>query len=242
MTSLADRLMNSLRGRRTTRIPARRAAQASTESRSTDERSRDVRADGRPETGCSRQPIGSSTTKAFTASASTGCLNSPASLKGSLYYNFSGKDDLVRTYLQNRHARWAARIDEELPPPKRRRQDPRRLRRPSRPVRPTRLPRLRVPQRRRRSPPGSAEELATKDFRTWLHELFGDLVTAAGYATQTNSAAQLVMLYDGANISAPMDHNPAVAVAARDAAADLIETAARARAPRRRAPSRPTTT
>ena len=33
--------------------------------------------------------------------------------KGSLYYNFSGKDDLVRTYLQNRHAKWAARIDEE---------------------------------------------------------------------------------------------------------------------------------
>src|SRR6266851_4982950 len=34
--------------------------------------------------------------------------------KGSLYYNFSGKDDLVRTYLENRHAAWAARIDAEL--------------------------------------------------------------------------------------------------------------------------------
>src|ERR1700712_2701017 len=34
--------------------------------------------------------------------------------KGSLYYNFSGKDELVRTYLHNRHARWAARIDDEL--------------------------------------------------------------------------------------------------------------------------------
>src|SRR3978361_675706 len=34
--------------------------------------------------------------------------------KGSLYYNFGGKDDLVRPYLENRHAKWAARIDEEL--------------------------------------------------------------------------------------------------------------------------------
>src|ERR1700712_4659694 len=34
--------------------------------------------------------------------------------KGSLYYNFSGKDDLVLTYLHNRHAKWASRIDEEL--------------------------------------------------------------------------------------------------------------------------------
>src|ERR1700710_1862347 len=33
--------------------------------------------------------------------------------KGSLYYNFSGKDDLVRTYLHNRHAKWADRIDED---------------------------------------------------------------------------------------------------------------------------------
>ena len=74
--------------------------------------------------------------------------------------------------------------------------------------------------------PGSAEELATKDLRTWLHELFGTLVTAAGYPDKL--AAQLVMLYDGANISAQLDHNPAVAGAARDAAAALLDTAATA--------------
>ncbi len=34
--------------------------------------------------------------------------------KGSLYYNFGGKDELVRTYLQNRHGKWAARIDERV--------------------------------------------------------------------------------------------------------------------------------
>ena len=34
--------------------------------------------------------------------------------KGSLYYNFGGKDDLVRAYLQNRHAKWAARLNERM--------------------------------------------------------------------------------------------------------------------------------
>lgn len=157
--------------------------------------------------------------------------------KGSLYYNFGGKDDLVRTYLQNRHAKWAERIDEELAT--------------------AATPAGKVlaifdaladlfaePDFRgcaflnaaAEAQPGSVEELATKDFRTWLHELFGAIVAAGDFRHPDRLAAQLVMLYDGANISAQMDHNPAVAAAARDAAADLIETAARQapRSPRRR--------
>lgn len=147
--------------------------------------------------------------------------------KGSLYYNFSGKDDLVRTYLQNRHAKWAARIDEELAS--------------------VATPHDKILavfdaladlfaqpdfsgcaflRAAAEATPGSAEELATKDFRTWLHELFSSLVTETGYEDPDKLAAQLVMLYDGANISAQMDHNPAVAVAARDAVAALLVTAA----------------
>src|ERR1700710_2299649 len=137
--------------------------------------------------------------------------------KGSLYYNFSGKDELVRTYLDNRHARWAARIDEELAAPST----------PSGKILAVfdALAELFAEPGFRgcaflnaaaEAQPGSAEELATKDFRTWLHELFGTHVTAAGYPDKL--ADQLVMLYDGANISASMDHNPAVAGAARDAA------------------------
>ena len=80
------------------------------------------------------------------------------------------------------------------------------------------------------APAGSAEELATKDFRTWLHELFTDLAGATGYANADKLAAQLVMLYDGANISAQLDHNPSVAAAARDAAEDLLDRAAGASA------------
>ena len=145
--------------------------------------------------------------------------------KGSLYYNFSGKDELVRTYLHNRHARWAARIDEELAT----------ATAPSGKILAVfdALAELFAEPGFRgctfinaaaEAQPGSVEELATKDFRTWLHELFGNLVAEAGYPDKL--AAQLVMLYDGANISASMDHNPAVAGAARDAAADLLATAA----------------
>jgi AcrR family transcriptional regulator len=146
--------------------------------------------------------------------------------KGSLYYNFGGKDDLVRTYLQNRHAKWAARIDDELAA--------------------AATPADKIlaifdalgdlfaqPDFRgcafinaaAEAPAGSAEELAAKNFRVWLHELFATLVTEAGYRDARKLTAQLVILYDGANISAQMDHSPAAAQAARDVAAGLLTMA-----------------
>jgi AcrR family transcriptional regulator len=145
--------------------------------------------------------------------------------KGSLYYNFSGKDELVHTYLHNRHARWAARIDDELAT----------ATTPSGKILAVfdALAELFAEPGFRgctfinaaaEAQPGSAEELATKDFRTWLHDLFGSFVAAAGYPDKL--AAQLVMLYDGANISAQLDHNPGVAAAAHEAAADLLDAAA----------------
>ncbi|BCY09144.1 TetR/AcrR family transcriptional regulator [Actinoplanes sp. L3-i22] len=143
--------------------------------------------------------------------------------KGSLYYNFGGKDDLVRAYLQNRHARWAARLDERtagVP-----------------------APRAKIlaifdalgdlfaePDFRgcafhnaaAEAAPGSAEELAVKDFRTWLHALFADLLTEAGYPDTQRLTRQLVMLYDGANIAAAMDADGHAAEAARAAADALL--------------------
>jgi AcrR family transcriptional regulator len=148
--------------------------------------------------------------------------------KGSLYYNFGSKDDLVRTYLQNRQASWAARIDSALAD--------------------AATPAGKIlavfdalgalfaePGFRgcafinaaAEAQPGSPEELATADFRTWRHGLFATLVSEAGYRDAGKLTAQLVILYDGANISAQMDRNPAAAAAARDAAADLLNTAAR---------------
>ena len=146
--------------------------------------------------------------------------------KGSLYYNFGGKDDLVRAYLQNRHARWAARLDARIAAET--------------------TPREKIltvfdalgdlfaePDFRgcafhnaaAESAPGSEAELATKDFRTWLHELFGVLVTEAGHRDPRRLTSQLVLLYDGANIAAAMDADPHAADTAREAAQALLDTA-----------------
>jgi AcrR family transcriptional regulator len=146
--------------------------------------------------------------------------------KGSLYYNFGGKDDLVRTYLQNRHAKWAARIADELSA--------------------AHTPGGKIlaifdalghlfaqPDFRgcafinaaADAPPGSVEALATKDFRAWLHELFATLVVEGGYDDADTLIWQLILLYDGSNISAQMDHNPLAAVAGRKAAASLLRLA-----------------
>ncbi|MDQ1496068.1 MAG: hypothetical protein QOG69_2551 [Actinomycetota bacterium] len=155
--------------------------------------------------------------------------------KGSLYYNFGGKDDLIRTYLQNRHARWAARVDEAMGA----------LTTPTDKI-------LAVydalgelfaePDFRgcafinaaAEAPPGSAEGLATRDFRTWVHNLFGTLVDQGRYEHAETLTTQLILLYDGSNISAQMDHNPHAAQAAREAAAALLQAASRGRKPARR--------
>jgi AcrR family transcriptional regulator len=143
--------------------------------------------------------------------------------KGSLYYNFGGKDDLVRAYLDNRHQRWAARIAEYQAAAE--------------------TPRLKIlavfdaladlfaePDFRgcaflnaaAGAQRGSAEELATKDFRTWLHELFTVLVAAAGHRDVAALSLQLVLLYDGSNIAAQLDANPQAAQGARAAAEALL--------------------
>jgi AcrR family transcriptional regulator len=141
--------------------------------------------------------------------------------KGSLYYTFGGKDDLVRAYLQNRHAKWAARLDARIAEQS--------------------TPRDKIlaifdalgelftePDFRgcaflnaaAEAQPGSAEDLATKDFRTWLHELFGTLVEEGGYPSRVGK--QMVLLYDGANIAAALDADGNAARDARAAADALL--------------------
>jgi AcrR family transcriptional regulator len=149
--------------------------------------------------------------------------------KGSLYYNFGGKDELVRTYLHNRHARWASRVADyqakvETPEQK------------IFAIFDALADLFTEPDFRgcafvnaaAEALPGSAEALVTKDFRTWLHELFTLLVAAAGYQDVPTLSLQLVLLYDGSNVAAQMDANPEAAQAARTAAEALLSTAPRA--------------
>lgn len=146
--------------------------------------------------------------------------------KGSLYYNFDGKDDLVREYLAGRHARWAARIEaatgavddphakvlavfEEL-------------------GRIFREPDYRGCAFSRaiaEAQPDSAEVKEAASYRNWVHGLFARLADELGAAEPSSLAEHLVVLYDGARMSFQMDRDAKAAELARDMAARLMDAA-----------------
>jgi AcrR family transcriptional regulator len=146
--------------------------------------------------------------------------------KASLYSNFGSKEELVRAYLESRHATTTERISRALT-------------------------RFRTPRERllgvfdaqgeqftdpafngcafvrasAEAPPGGAVEHAAEAFRDWVRTLFTKLAREAGVADPDALARQLHLLYDGAGLSARMDHDPSAATTARAAAAALFDAA-----------------
>jgi len=142
--------------------------------------------------------------------------------KGSLYYNFSGKDELVQEYLRRQHARWVARIDEAVA----REVDPRAK---ILAVFDALRPIFAEPDFRGcpvhsagNNPSGSPEGVAVTKFRAWLRDLFAGPVEELGYTGSHPLVTQLVVLFDGANIAAVADSDPQAASAARSAAEALL--------------------
>ena len=145
--------------------------------------------------------------------------------KATLYSAFGSKDELVRAYLRARHDATRERMGRELA--------------------------ARYPTARERlvgafevqglsftdpgfrgcafvsakaeARPGGAVEEAADEYRTWLHTLFFDLAQEGGARDAKTLAQQLVLLYDGAGISAWMDHDPSAEQAARAVAAALVD-------------------
>ena len=74
--------------------------------------------------------------------------------------------------------------------------------------------------------PESSIVQATDTYRAWVRELFTELAAAVGAADPAQLAGQLVLLYDGAGVSARMDRDPSAAAAARTVAAALVDLAA----------------
>jgi AcrR family transcriptional regulator len=147
--------------------------------------------------------------------------------KGSLYYNFDGKDDLVRAYLLGRHASWSAEVD--------------------RAVAAAVTPEEKVlavfdvlgtlfskPDFRGCSfmnavaegQPGSPELLAAANFRAWVHELFEGLVDGLEVGGKSELVSQLIVLYDGSVATAQMDSTAEPAKTAKAMARLLIERSA----------------
>ncbi|QEC47551.1 TetR/AcrR family transcriptional regulator [Baekduia soli] len=149
--------------------------------------------------------------------------------KASLYKIFGSKDELIRAYLEARHARWRERLTGEIDA---RWDDPA-----------ERLlgvfdvlgesfadPDFRgcaFMNASAEARPGSPVVEASDAARAWKRGLFADLAAAAGAPDPQGLAAQLVLLYDGAQIAARMDRDPAAAATARAAAAVLLDAARR---------------
>jgi AcrR family transcriptional regulator len=75
------------------------------------------------------------------------------------------------------------------------------------------------------APRGSSVDEAGAHHRTWLRSLFVDLAKDAGARSPDQLAQQLMLLYDGAGMSAWMDHDPSAAKAAHAVAVALVDAA-----------------
>jgi AcrR family transcriptional regulator len=149
--------------------------------------------------------------------------------KASLYNSFGSKDELVRAYLEQRHAVISERIVRYLE----RYDSPR-----------ERLLGVFEAQGElfaetgfrgcafvsaSAESPGEAVSRAADDYRGWVRGLLTGLAREAGAPDPERLGRQLHMVYDGASLSARMDHDPSASAAARAAAAALLDAALAAR-------------
>jgi AcrR family transcriptional regulator len=146
--------------------------------------------------------------------------------KASLYSTFGSKDELIRAYLARRYARRQERMTRQLE-------------------------RFETPRERvlgvfdvldeifaepgyrgcafvnasAESAAGSAVEQVSTEYRTWYRELFRSLAADAGVSDADTFARQMVLLYDGATVSARMDHFVTAGQVARQIAEALLDAA-----------------
>jgi AcrR family transcriptional regulator len=149
--------------------------------------------------------------------------------KASLYNTFGSKDELVRAYLESRHARTSARITAYLE----RYATPR-----------EKLLGVFEAQGELFAEPGfrgcafvsATSEAhgevvgkAADDYRAWVRDLLTSLARETGAPDPGLLGRQLHMIYDGASLAARMDHDPSASPAARAAAEALLDAALAAR-------------
>ena len=146
--------------------------------------------------------------------------------KATLYNTFGSKEELVKAYLESRHAGTTARLRTAVA----RATDPReRLLA----VFDAQAAFFSQPGFRgcafcaatAEAPPGGLIERAADDYRADIRGLFAQLAAEAGVSHPEALARRLQLVYDGAGMSARMDRDPSIADAARTAAESLIDAA-----------------
>ncbi|WP_067495147.1 TetR/AcrR family transcriptional regulator [Actinoplanes sp. TFC3] len=146
--------------------------------------------------------------------------------KASLYNSFGSKDELIRAYLEGRHARRRNRILtglERWSTPKDKLLGVFDLL-----AEQTALPTYRgcaFYNASAESEPGSVAEEVSATIRAWTRDLFARLARDAGARDPESLAAQLMILYDGGLVGARMDGDSSPALVARSAAAALLQAA-----------------
>ena len=156
--------------------------------------------------------------------------------KASLYSAFGSKEELVRAYLEARHASRRATVLAEMAL----HDDPRGK---LLALFDVLLTTVKQPEFRgcafanasAESGPDSAAAEVTRKARAWLLGVMAEQATALGAAEPAGLARQLTLLYDGALVQSRLDRGPAAATAAKAAAQVLIDAASPAgRKPRAR--------
>jgi AcrR family transcriptional regulator len=119
--------------------------------------------------------------------------------KGSLYYIFGGKDELVAAYLRGRHEKWRQRVEAAqagIDDP-----DEKVLAIFDAIADYVSLPEFRgcpFDNASAEAPAGECQELATKEYHDWLRASFLQLAADTGAADSEALADALIVLYNGA--------------------------------------------
>ncbi len=141
--------------------------------------------------------------------------------KASLYTTFGSKDELIRAYLERRHAARQAAIAEAIE----RAPDPRaRLLAPFAAINAASRGCAFINASAEAERGGVVDEVSS-EHRRWRRDLFASLARDAGAADPEALAAQLTVLYDGAAVGLRMDDGGA-AVTTACAATELLVDAA----------------
>jgi AcrR family transcriptional regulator len=148
--------------------------------------------------------------------------------KGSLYYIFGGKDELVAAYLRGRLDRWrqlveAAQADAVDPDAK------------ILAVFDAIADYVSLPEYRgcpfhnaaAEAPAGEAQQLAIKEYRNWLRHSFRQLAADTGVSDSEALAEALIVLYDGALATTGIDEPARTAAMTAKRIARLTLAAAR---------------